>query len=52
VQACRFQVLRRWHPTLCRRSQGKHLSCKRMYRIVDHWLPCPANLPPVPDPMS
>jgi len=22
-----------------RRSQAKHLSWKRMYRIVDHWLP-------------
>jgi group II intron reverse transcriptase/maturase len=39
VQAFRFQVARLWHRTLCRRSQGKHLRWKRMYRIVDHWLP-------------
>jgi group II intron reverse transcriptase/maturase len=39
VQVFRFQVARLWHRTLCRRSQGKHLSWKRMYRIVDHWLP-------------
>jgi RNA-directed DNA polymerase len=39
VQAFRFQVGRLWHRTLCRRSQAKHLSWKRMHRIVDHWLP-------------
>lgn len=39
VQVFRLQVGRLWHRTLCRRSQAKHLSWKRMHRIVDHWLP-------------
>ena len=39
VQAFRFQVGRLWHRTLCRRSQAKHLSWKRMHKIVVHWLP-------------
>jgi len=38
VQAFRFQVGRLWHRTLCRRSQTKHLSWKRMHKIVAHWL--------------
>ncbi|MFO1198242.1 MAG: group II intron reverse transcriptase/maturase [Burkholderiaceae bacterium] len=41
VQVFRFQVARLWHRTLCRRSQAKHLSWKRMHRIVEHWLPRP-----------
>ncbi|MFO1288901.1 MAG: reverse transcriptase domain-containing protein, partial [Rubrivivax sp.] len=48
VQLFRFQVARLWHRTLCRRSQGKHLSWKRMYRIVEHWLPRPRNCHPYP----
>jgi len=39
VQVFRFQVARLWHRTLCRRSQAKHLSWKRMHKIVAHWLP-------------
>ncbi len=39
VQVFRFQVGRLWHRTLCRRSQAKHLSWKRMHKIVTHWLP-------------
>jgi RNA-directed DNA polymerase len=39
VQAFRVQVGRLWHRTLCRRSQTKHLSWKRMRKIVVHWLP-------------
>lgn len=39
VQAFRFQVGRLWHRTLCRRSQAKHLSWKRMRKIAAHWLP-------------
>ena len=39
VQAFRLQVGRLWHRTLCRRSQSKHLSWKRMHKIVAHWLP-------------
>jgi group II intron reverse transcriptase/maturase len=48
VQAFRFQVARLWHRTLCRRSQAKHLSWKRMHRIVDHWLPRPRICHPYP----
>ena len=39
VQAFRLQVGRLWHRTLCRRSQTKHRSWKRMHKIVAHWLP-------------
>ena len=39
VQVFRLQVGRLWHRTLCRRSQAKHLSWKRMHKIVAHWLP-------------
>ena len=43
-----LQVGRLWHRTLCRRSQAKHLSWKRMYRIVAHWLPRPHICHPYP----
>lgn len=49
VQAFRFQVGRLWHRTLCRRSQAKHLSWKRMHRIVAHWLPSPRICHPYPN---
>lgn len=49
VQVFRFQVARQWHRTLCRRSQAKHLSWKRMHRIVDHWLPRPRICHPYPN---
>ena len=49
VQVFRFQVARLWHRTLCRRSQGKHLSWQRMHRIVDHWLPRPRICHPYPN---
>jgi group II intron reverse transcriptase/maturase len=48
VQAFRFQVGRLWHRTLCRRSQAKHLSWKRMHKIVAHWLPHPRICHPYP----
>jgi RNA-directed DNA polymerase len=48
VQVFRLQVARLWHRTLCRRSQAKHLSWKRMYRIVAHWLPFPHTCHPYP----
>ena len=44
----RLQVSRLWHRTLCRRSQGKHLSWKRMHQIVAHWLPSPRICHPYP----
>src|SRR5712691_2036945 len=49
VQAFRFQVGRLWHRTLCRRSQIKHLSWKRMHKIVAHWLPSPRICHPYPN---
>ena len=49
VQAFRFQVARLWHRTLCRRSQVKHLSWKRMHRIISHWLPSPRICHPYPN---
>jgi len=48
VRAFRFQVGRLWHRTLCRRSQAKHLSWKRMLKIVAHWLPSPRICHPYP----
>ena len=49
VQTFYRQVGRLWRRTLCRRSQGKHLSWKRMYRIIDHWLPRPHICHPYPN---
>ena len=49
VRAFRFQVARLWHRTLCRRSQVKHLSWKRMHKIVAHWLPSPRICHPYPN---
>jgi RNA-directed DNA polymerase len=49
VQAFRFQVGRLWHRTLCRRSQAKHMSWKRMHKIVAHWLPSPRICHPYPN---
>jgi RNA-directed DNA polymerase len=45
----RLQVSRLWHRTLCRRSQAKHLSWKRMTKIVAHWLPSPRICHPYPN---
>jgi retron-type reverse transcriptase len=47
--AFRFQVARLWHRTLCRRSQTAHVSWKRMYRLIDHWLPRPHICHPYPN---
>ncbi|MBE7417234.1 MAG: group II intron reverse transcriptase/maturase [Ideonella sp.] len=49
VHVFREQVARLWHRTLCRRSQAKHLSWKRMHRIVEHWLPRPRICHPYPN---
>jgi RNA-directed DNA polymerase len=49
VLAFRFQVGRLWHRTLCRRSQSKHMSWKRMHKIVAHWLPSPHICHPYPN---
>jgi group II intron reverse transcriptase/maturase len=49
VQAFRFEVGRLWHRTLCRRSQAKNLSWKRMHKIATHWLPSPRICHPYPN---
>ena len=49
VRTFRFEVGRLWHRTLCRRSQAKHLSWKRMHKIIDHWLPSPRICHPYPN---
>lgn len=49
VQAFCFQVGRLWRRTLCRRSQTKYLSWKRMHKIVAHWLPSPRICHPYPN---
>jgi group II intron reverse transcriptase/maturase len=49
LTAFRFQVARLWHRTLCRRSQTAHVSWKRMYRLIDHWLPRPHICHPYPN---
>lgn len=49
VRAFRFEVGRLWRRTLCRRSQAKHLSWRRMHKIIDHWLPSPRICHPYPN---
>ena len=49
IIAFRFQVARLWHRTLCRRSQTHHLPWRRMYRLIDHWLPPPRVCHPYPN---
>jgi group II intron reverse transcriptase/maturase len=49
LQAFRFQVVRLWHRTLCRRSQTAHVRWKRMYRLIDHWVPRPHICHPYPN---
>ena len=49
VRTFRFQVGRLWHRTLCRRSQAKRLSWKRMHKIVARWLPSPRICHPYPN---
>ena len=45
----RFQVARLWYRTLCRRTQNHHLSWRRMYRLIAHWLPRPHICHPYPN---
>ncbi|NQU43535.1 hypothetical protein HQ520_09625 [bacterium] len=39
VRCLRFEVARLWHRTLCRRSQKGRARWKRMYRLIDCYLP-------------
>ena len=45
----RLQIGRLWHRTLCRRSQAKHLSWRRMGKLIAHWLPPPHICHPYPN---
>ena len=44
----RFQVVRHWQRSLCRRSQRGRVTWERMKRIATHWLPSPRILHPWP----
>jgi RNA-directed DNA polymerase len=44
----RFEVVRRWHHALCRRSQRARITWERMYRLVDRFLPVPRVYHPYP----
>ena len=48
LRALRFQVAKLWHRTLCRRSQSRGLTWRRMYRLMAHWLPIPNICHPYP----
>ncbi len=45
----RHQVVRLWHRTLCRRSQTGHVTWRRMYRLMDHWIASPKICHPYPN---
>jgi group II intron reverse transcriptase/maturase len=49
LRTFRFQVARLWHRTLCRRSQSRGLTWRRMYRLIAHWLPIPDICHPYPN---
>ena len=44
----RYQLARLWYRTLLRRSQRRRLTWERMKRIIDHWLPEPRIMHPIP----
>jgi RNA-directed DNA polymerase len=44
----RFDVGRRWHRALSRRSQNGRVLWDRMRRIANHWLPTPQIHHPYP----
>jgi hypothetical protein len=39
LQLFRFQIARRWHRTLCRRSQKGRILWERMKRLIARYLP-------------
>jgi group II intron reverse transcriptase/maturase len=49
LRTFRFQVAGLWHRTLCRRSQSRGLTWRRMYRLMAHWLPVPNICHPYPN---
>ena len=48
LRTFRHQLARLWHRTLCRRSQSRGLTWRRMYRLMAHWLPVPRICHPYP----
>jgi hypothetical protein len=49
LRTFRHQVVGLWHRTLCRRSQSRGLTWRRMYRLMAHWLPVPNICHPYPN---
>ncbi len=49
LRTFRHQVAGLWHRTLCRRSQSRGLTWRRMYRLIAHWLPVPNICHPYPN---
>jgi group II intron reverse transcriptase/maturase len=49
LRTFRFQLAGLWHRTLCRRSQSRGLTWRRMYRLMAHWLPIPNICHPYPN---
>lgn len=49
LRTFRHQLGRLWYRTLCRRSQTHHVSWRRMYRLIAHWLPYPRICHPYPN---
>jgi len=49
LRTFRHQVAGLWHRTLCRRSQSRGLTWRRMYRLMAHWLPVPNICHPYPN---
>ena len=49
LRTFRHQIAGLWHRTLCRRSQSRGLSWRRMYRLMAHWLPTPSICHPYPN---
>ena len=49
LRTFRRQVAGLWHRTLCRRSQSRGLTWRRMYRLMAHWLPTPHICHPYPN---
>ena len=48
LAAFRYQVGRRWHHALSRRSQNGRVRWDRMKRLIDRWLPLPRICHPYP----
>ncbi len=49
LDAFRYQICRLWYRTLRRRSQRHRLTCERMARLENKWLPLPRIVHSYPD---